>query len=321
MATATPDRQGWDYALFQTGQSHAAAGRTDEAMATYDRVLSDFPSSPIRPQARYARGFLLFNGGDYDGALVEYRRVVEEHPRSPIAAKALYGIGDAHYNAGRLEEAVAAYRDVLRRYPDSPFVANAVEGLQYALEGLGRGDELGAIVGSYGGSNPGSPAPATNDRLRLRDAEQLYQAGDFEGAAAALEVFVGEARDPALVPPALLTLGNAYTALGRFGEAARTFERLADGYPESPLRPEAVLRRGEVLLEDGDARAAADALAGYERRFPSDPERIATALWAEARALRLLGNEAEADVRLGRLFTVYPDTAAAEEARRQMSGE
>lgn len=313
VAGATPDRQGYDYALFQIGQAHAAAGRPAEAMAHYDRVLRDFPSSPIRPQARYARGFLLFNQGDYDGAIREYRQVVEQHPDSPIAPKALYGIGDAHYNAGRLEEAVAAYREVLRRYPDSPFVANAIDGLEYALEGLGRGNELDAIVAAHQASNPD---PAAQDRLRLRRAELLYQNGDFEGAVVALEAFVREARDPALIPPALLTLGNAYTALGRFTEAAATFARLADGYPDSPLRAEAVLRLGETLLEAGNAEGAADALDGYERRFPGDAERIGAALWAEARALRLLGDDAAADARIERLLTSYPDTAAAEEARR-----
>lgn len=317
VAAATPDRQGYDYALFQIGQAHAAAGRTDEAFATFDRVLRDFPASPIRPQVRYARGFLLFGQGDYDGAIREYGQVVEGFPESPIAPRALYGIGDAHYNAGRLEDAVAAYREVLRRYPASPFVANALDGLEYALEGLGRGDELADIVAAYEATNPD---PVAQDRLRLRRAETLYQNGDFEGAVTALEAFVGDARDPALIPPALLTLGNAYTALGRFGEAAGTFRRLADGYPESPLRAEAALRLGEVLLEDGDARAAADALAGYERRFPDDAERIGAALWAEARALRLLGEDATADARVAHLLADYPDTAAAAEARRAVGG-
>jgi TolA-binding protein len=317
VATATPDRQGFDYALFQIGQAHAAAGRTAEAFAAYDRVLGEFPASPIRPQARYARGFLLFNQGDYDGAIAEYQRVVQEHPDSPIAPKALYGIGDAHYNAGRLEEAVVAYRQVLSRYPDSPFVANAIEGLEYALEGLGRGDELDDILAAYEATNPD---PAAQDRVRLRQAELLYENGDFEGAVTALEAFVQEARDPALIPPALLTLGNAYTALGRFEDAAGAFRRLADGHPDSPLRPEAVLRLGETLLEAGDAAGAAAALADYERRFPDDAERIGAALWAEARALRLLGDDAAADERVEHLLAVYPDTAAAEEARRTVEG-
>ena len=318
VAAATPDRQGYDYALFQIGQAHAAAGRTDAAMAAFDRVLREFSSSPIRPQARYARGFLLFNGGDYDAAIAEYRQVLQNSPDSPIAAKALYGIGDAHYNAGRLEDAVGAYRDVLRRYPDSPFVANAIDGLEFALEGLGRGDEFDAVVAAY---QAATPDPGAQDRLRLRRAELMYQNGDFDGAVAALEAFVRDARDAALIPPALLTLGNAYTALGEFGEAARPFRRLADGYPESPLRPEAVLRLGEALLEAGDARAAADALGGYEQRFPADAERIAAALWAEARALRRLGNDAEADARVERLLAAYPDTAAAAEARRLAEGD
>ena len=313
VASATSDQRGLDYARFQTGQAHNGAGRTAEAVASYDRLLRDFPNSPLRAQARYAKGFLLFQGGDYDAAITEYRTLIQAQPDSPIAPKALYGIGDAYYNAGRLAEAETAYRQVLTRYPNSPFVANALDGLEYALQGQGRGDEIGPIIAAYEARNSD---PSARDGIRLRQAELAFENGDFQGAVDRLTAFVASAQDRSLVASALLTLGSAYGALGQLNDEARTYTRLVNDHTDSPLRGEAVLRLGETYLAMNQPRQAADALANYERRFPGDAERVARALWAEARALRTLGREADADIRLGRLFDAYGDTAAADEARQ-----
>src|SRR5690606_34764772 len=210
--------------------------------AAYDRVLREFGTSPLRAEARYARGALFFQQEDYDAAIAEYRQVVEANPNSAIAPKALYGIGDAHYNAGRLAEAEAAYRRVLERYPESPFVANALDGLDFALQGQGRGEEFAAIVAAFEARNPD---PAGRERLRLRQAQLAFEAGRFQDAADAARAFAQTSRDRELLPQALLLLGSAHVALGEFREGAAAFARLAEQFPESPLRAEAVLRLGE----------------------------------------------------------------------------
>ncbi len=312
MGSVVEGGQGLDYALFQSAQAHAGAGRSANAHEFLDRLLAEYPQSPLRAEARYLKGSLHFGADRYDDAIAQYQQVVDRHPTSPIAPKALYGIGDAHYNQGRLSEAADAYRQVLDRYPSSPFVANALDGLEFALEGLGRGDEFRATLAAF----QANANPATRDRLRLRQAELAFENGEYQTAADRLTAFVSDAGDRSLVPSALLTLGGTYAALDRPRDAAQAFARIASEFPGSPLHPEAVVRHGEILLDANDPAGSLAVLSGYEQRFPDNAEQIAAALLAESKALRALGRNAEADARIQHLLAYFPETAAAAEAGR-----
>ncbi|HLA63779.1 MAG TPA: tetratricopeptide repeat protein, partial [Rhodothermales bacterium] len=310
--TAAPAGQGADYALYQTAQAQAEAGRPEEALATLDRLLAEYPRSTLRPDALYARGYVRFNTGDFDGAITEYQRVLDEHPSSPTAAKALYAIGDAHFNAGRTREAETAYRGVLERYPSSPFVANALEGLDVALTEQGRRGEFAAAAAA---AEARVADPAARDRLRLRRAELDVAAGDFAAAEPVLATLASGAADPDVRPRALHALGAALVGQERPGEAADAYGRLVSTYGGHPLQADAAVRRGEALLADGQAARAAQVMADFERLFPDDTELVAAALWVQSRALAEAGREAEAADARARLLDRFPDSAAAADAR------
>ncbi|MEM1117490.1 MAG: outer membrane protein assembly factor BamD, partial [Bacteroidota bacterium] len=92
--------------------------------------------------------------------------------------------------------------------------------------------------------------------------------------------------------------------------------RLQSRFPDNPLASEAELQLIDALLASGDAEAARNVAARYPATYPGDPERAAAALALEARALRTLGRDAEADDRLRQLLERYPDSAAASATRR-----
>ncbi|HLE56779.1 MAG TPA: tetratricopeptide repeat protein, partial [Rhodothermia bacterium] len=122
-----------DYALFQIAQAQSNAGRNQDAIATFEKLRTDFEYSPYREEAMYAMGYLKFLEQDYEGAIAEYETIVQRFPEKDVAARALYGIADAHYNAGNWSEAETAYRKVLTDFPESDLVVDAVGGVQYAL--------------------------------------------------------------------------------------------------------------------------------------------------------------------------------------------
>ncbi len=310
--TAAPAGQGADYALYQTAQARAEAGRADEALAALDQLLIDYPSSPLRADAIYSRGSVYLNAGDYDAAIVAFEQVVAEHPDSPVAARAYYSAGDAHFNAGRAAQAETAYRGVLMRYPESPFVANALEGLDAALTEQGRRDELGEIVADV---ESRITDRAARDRLRLRRAELDVAAGNFVDAEGTLAELAEGSSDADVPPRALFALGEALVGMELPGDAADAYGRLVSEYRGHALQAEAALRQGEALLADGQVERAAEVLSNYERDYPDDATLVAAALWAEARALRAAGRMDEADERVQRLVSEFPDTPAAAEAR------
>lgn len=305
---ATADRQGGDYALYQTAQAFGSQGRTQEALDAYARLLQDYPRSDLFAQALVARGALLAARGDADLALADYERVVRERPRDPAAARALVGTGDVLANAERYDEAEAAYRGVLQRYPESPAVTDALDGLRFVLEAQGRADEVDAAVAEAVARTTDPDALA---RIRLGRAQSALAAGQDSLAVAQYEALLSSGVTGETEAEALLALSGAYVSTGRPADGARALRRLLTRYPDSPLAPEAQLQLVDALLLAGDAEDARAVAAGFPELYPDDAERVAAALVLEAEALEALGRTDEAEGRLRLLVQRYPDSPAA----------
>ena len=310
---ATPERQGGDYALYQTAQAFGSQGRTDDALGAYARLLAEYPQSELYAQALVARAALQAARGDYDPAVEDYERVLRERPRSDAAARALLGVGDVRANQERYEDAEAAYRAVLQRYPASPLVTDAIDGLAFALAEQGRGGEVDAEVAAAEArvTDPGARA-----RIRLARARSALAAGDDSLAVVRLEALLQSGPPNEVEADALLALGGAYRATDAPADAARALRRLLTRFPQSALAPEAQLQLADALLASGDAEGGRAVAAGFAEAFSDDTERVAAALRLEATALDALGRPEEGDARLRLLVERYPESAAAQAVLR-----
>jgi DNA-binding NarL/FixJ family response regulator len=130
---------------------------------------------------------------------------------------------------------------------------------------------------------------------RTQYASVLMYRGDWAEAEAELLAALDELRAhrPAAAPPAIVRLGELRRRQGRRDEAAELFESVR-------THRMAMLGRGELALDQGDARAASDLAEQALRHIPreSRTERVA-ALDLEARAAAALGD----DVRAGTAAT------------------
>ena len=311
VATATPDRQGGDYALFQTALVLGREGRTDDALAAYARLLREYPQSERYAQALLEQGALYAARGQDSLAVAAYERVLNERPQRGAAA--LLGIGDVLLNQGRYALAEAAYRRVFERYPTSPLTVDAFSGLADALDLQGRADEVDRAFADVDARLRGVEERA---RLRYARAQLALTSGEDSLSVALLEEVLAGPPPADLEQEALVALGGAYAATARPADAARAFRRLLTRYPSSPLAADATLGLAQALLATGDAAGAREAAARLRTGGSGDPERVADAYALEALALQDLGRTADADALLRELVERYPTTAAAQAARR-----
>jgi tol-pal system protein YbgF len=78
-----------DDAQFQIGESYSASGKWAEAVAAYNRVISDYPSGNQVPSAYYKRGLALERiPGQIDQAKQSYQTVVDKFADSMAATLA-----------------------------------------------------------------------------------------------------------------------------------------------------------------------------------------------------------------------------------------
>ncbi len=309
VAPATPERQGGDYALFQTAGAFAREGQTSQALATYDQLLREYPESERYAQALLAQGALYAAGGQDSLAVRSYERVLQERPEA--GAGALLGIGDVLLNQQRYALAEAAYRRVLVQYPASALTSDAFGGLADALDGQGRGGE---IDDAYAQLEASLADDAARGRLRYARAQRALANGQDSLAVAALEAVLSGSPGADVEQDALLSLAGAYTTTGRSPDAARTYRRLVGRFPDGRHAAEAQLRLAEALLASGDAAGAQAAAQAFRQRYPDDAERGPDALALEAIALQDLGRADEADARLRDLVSRYPTSPAAQAA-------
>jgi outer membrane protein assembly factor BamD len=132
---------------------------------------------------------------------------------------------------------------------------------------------LAALAGCGGRRQPPQLPPET----LLEEAKALYRQGKIGPAKDRLERVTSRsvARGPVLAE-AYYYLGECEFAQGLYLEASRQFRRVADGFPQHPLAPDALLRAGDALAQlwkepELDPEYGENAMATYRElmgRFP-----------------------------------------------------
>lgn len=75
--------------VYREAEKLIEAKRTDEAIALLQKLIKDYPESPLAPKARYAIGWIYENIENRpDSALANYRVLLARHPSSTYAAVA-----------------------------------------------------------------------------------------------------------------------------------------------------------------------------------------------------------------------------------------
>lgn len=242
---------GGDYAMFQIANSYYRAGRTFEAVSNFRKTLRVYPFTRLREQAQYNIAYIYLNTNNYSQSVEEFQTVINKYPGTHWAARSQYNIGDAYYNAGEYDRAIEAYQKVLDNYPRSEYIIEAINGIQYAQLSAGRSDSSSVILEEFLSDNPTS---STADQLRYRQAMNVFQSGDYEGAIREFRQYLRVTNSEELMPDAYSNLGEAYRQMGQIENAIEAYASIAEEYPESDEAPAALTSMGTLNFERGEYR-------------------------------------------------------------------
>ena len=248
--TADPADRLMPAVLYRLGRTQIELRDWPSAAATLDRLLAGFPENPYRREARFLRAEAALQTGDaaaaepgFAGLLAEparpedppgFRRSVrleqlrcwvalkrwkdvasagpalraELKPDDPSIVELDYAMGQAQMGQGRMEEARKTFQGIIDARPSGDLAARAQ---------MMRGE-------SY----------FHEDRLReaLREflrVEILHDAPRWQAAA-------------------LLEAGKVYERLDQWADAAETYSRLVEKFPQDPDAP-AARTRGEAARQ------------------------------------------------------------------------
>jgi len=162
---------------------------------------------------------------------------------------------------------------------------------------LSRHDRPSDAIAIFDGLADAYPHSSLRDDGLWRAAELLRTSGDFEGALKRLRRILSSRKDAIITGSYnYLQLDDAQLLVGRIylddlhdaARAADAFALLADDYPESVLRDDALYDLARARRAQGNVAAACKALARLCKQFPDGNRvRAARALQQELRCTTL----------------------------------
>ncbi len=222
----------------QVQDEEQAARLIADAIGAYDTLLEKFPEHKLVQDAYYFKGEALYLGGNLDQAIAAYQTLVDGFPQGSFYQQALFYLGETQFESGDFQSASESGKRFLSEFADGSFVDQVrmripSAGIQLALAAANAGE--------------------------AESAGELFKSAETELAAlAADESFA--ARDDALFKQAFCILHQQ-----RIEEAAQTYARLAESFPESARAAEAAISAGRFFFKANNYALAKQWLGHVER--------------------------------------------------------
>jgi len=122
---------------------------------------------------------------------------------------------------------------------------------------------------------PVAEAPRTAAEA-FSQARQLMLSGDYAGAEAGFQDYVGRFGDSPKAPEARYWLGKTLSGRGAHSEAATAYIGAIRGWPATSWAPDAVVELARSLIALKKPTDACQALAEVARRYPKAPAAVKT---------------------------------------------
>lgn len=333
----------YNLALAQYNQGHGGKAEAfDQAAATFQTLLTQFPESAQAPFSTYYLAESLYARDKKPEAIASYRKFLEAFPKHELREQTLYGLGVALEEVKQAEEAGKVYDQFLTEFPKSTLAtevnmrrgdtlvalnnfadaeklfaaAAAVEGFpfaDYALQRQGlcayqlkKYPEAGAIYAKLPEAFPKSAYVGT---ATLAAGKCFYLAGDFEKARAWLAKGTALGGDAAFETAhwlAQLALKEKNPA-----EALKTVEAVLPMAVEakSTWMVDLQMDQADAIYEIPERRKESVALyAAFAKANPQHASAAQAAYMAAYAALGLADYDA-ALANAQAFLTAYPDNA------------
>jgi tetratricopeptide (TPR) repeat protein len=230
----------------------ATAAQYAQAIAAFERVVNEVPSTSWAAQAQFMVGSLYALKKDYEKARAAYALVLQNYNRfQQMALNARLAVARTYEEQEDWEASVAAYRDIAEYHPFSQPGTQAPLRIGAVLERHGTpeqaADAYASAVRAYQKLIAESPSLELTIQLKgfliaaHQKLEQWGQAVELLEEVAALPEGINR-------PLVLLTLASIYdNKLDDAVRARQAYERMVTEFPSHPLAKAAQTQLDRIL--------------------------------------------------------------------------
>jgi TolA-binding protein len=205
LLAAHPNRPDNDRLMYQLSKAYDMDGRNDESLQILNRLVKEYPQSPVLVEAQFRRGELLFSRQQYAAAEGAYAAVVSKGVDSTYYQNALYMHGWSQFKQSDYEAALGSFTQTL----DKLWPADK------------KLDDM-----------PRTERELVNDTLRVMS----LSFSNLDGPRTITETYQrrGERH---YIPELYSQLGQLYLQQKRYRDAAETYRAFVDAHPFAPEAP------------------------------------------------------------------------------------
>ena len=263
-----------DYPLYQQAMMQGHNRKYTEKITGLDRMMSQFPSSALLPDALNQKALTQSVIGQNEQAIATYRQLATSYGSTAHGRNALLQIAILNRTLGRTEEATKYYRQVVTSYPSSAEAAAAVQDLTRIYGDNDRIEELNDFLQA----TPDAPQLDATERAGIAAASLLRRAkaaGDSDTRLQLVNEMLAKYPDAEGADEALRMRADIELAEGNTQSALNDYEQLLSTASSTSLTHAArmgVLRAardlGQYELMISTAEAITSSTTGTDSDLP-----------------------------------------------------
>lgn len=259
----------------QIAISYADQGQWVKAKEALDRIVKEYPQSPLLPQVLFTTADIYAERLDsFDQALLTYQRILDGYPESSLGGPAQFSIGRIHLKRGQPEKARESFQKVIRGFPQNlSLSAEAQFGIGSTYEAMGKWDqalsEYRWVVDKYPNTQAALRVPLYLADYYSRSKMDELADQEYKRAVKTYQGMVEKSPKSLFAAFAQERIAQCYIHQKRWKEAISSLWTLVRNFPTSQPVADGYLVLGMVYESELEDKAGA--LRAYEefsRRFP-----------------------------------------------------
>lgn len=259
-------------------------GRFQDALADFERIISDYGQSEFAEQAFFMRGWCQYLLGRDEEAVRINRSFLDQYPKSKWAPDVVFWLAEYHFNRGEYGAAEERFASLAAQYPDGPLADQA---LFWAGRAASATKDYLRAIEHYNGLTKNHPQSPLVPETRFAQGDTLTELGQFDGAILAFDEVIRKFPRSHLVDLAWGRKGDCQFTLGkddpkRYREAAASYQVVRDSAQASPeLKAQADYKIGRCWEKMGKRAEAFEHYMNLVYRFLAERKEGAAAspLW------------------------------------------
>ncbi|MEG0012075.1 MAG: tetratricopeptide repeat protein [Muribaculaceae bacterium] len=246
-----------DYSLFQKAMMNGLQKQHSAKIKQIDELLSDFPSSPLAPNAMLEKAQALIAMNKNDDASATLERLEVKYPETTEARKGLLQLAITEKNIDNESKAISAYKKVVSKYPSSEEAALAIEDLRTIYADNNNLKELANFVNGI--ENAPKIDVSEIDKLTFDAAERAYVAEKQE--VNKMKSYIKNYPNGAYITNAQYYMAKYDFHKGNYDNALNALNKVLEKGHDASFAEDAIAMKSDILMKQGHTT---DALISYK---------------------------------------------------------